>query len=292
MSSILVAVVGNIAEIKGVVDEMLAGYGLDALQVKVIFKVIGIAYIAQFAADACRDAGEGAIASKVELAGRVLIVATAMPAMIFYPHPASKPAGVRMKRRLFLAVALLILLILPCAAYGEPADDAALKDAMSAYDFSDWQSYMDALPDEVRSIWDYAGIDEILYGLSNGTADYEIDLNDISHVFTAALREKAQEYRLVVAILILSGVASVALLGEEQKNPAAIAKFLCSGICALLIAASIVTQIRSTSSTIESLGNWIELVMPLAVTVMSALGATVSSGALQTGDDLFDGHGV
>ncbi len=79
---ILIAVVGNIAEIKGVVDQMLTGYGLDALHIKVIFKVIGIAYIAQFAADACRDAGEGAIASKVELAGRVLIVATAMPAMI------------------------------------------------------------------------------------------------------------------------------------------------------------------------------------------------------------------
>ena len=79
---ILIAVVGNISEIKGVVDEMLTGYGLDALHIKVIFKVIGIAYIAQFAADACRDAGEDAIASKVELAGRVLIVATAMPAMI------------------------------------------------------------------------------------------------------------------------------------------------------------------------------------------------------------------
>ena len=79
---ILVAVVGNIAEIKSVVDEMLIGYGLDTLHIKVIFKVIGIAYIAQFAADACRDAGESAIASKVELAGRVLIVATAMPAMI------------------------------------------------------------------------------------------------------------------------------------------------------------------------------------------------------------------
>ena len=79
---ILIAVVGNISEIKGVVDEMLTGYGLDALHIKVIFKVIGIAYIAQFAADACRDAGEDAIASKVELAGRVLIVATAMQAMI------------------------------------------------------------------------------------------------------------------------------------------------------------------------------------------------------------------
>ena len=184
-------------------------------------------------------------------------------------------------KRLILAAALLILLVIPCAAYGEPVDDAGIKDAMSAYDFSSWQSYMDALPDEVRSIWDNAGIEEILSGLSNGTADYTIDLNDISRVFTAALRSEAQQYRLVVAIMILSGVA-IALLGEEQKNPAAIAKFLCSGVCALVIASSMVAQVRSTSQAIEALGSWIELVMPVTVVVMSALGAAASSGALQT----------
>ena len=186
-----------------------------------------------------------------------------------------------MKRR-FLAVAVLLaLLMLPCTAYGEPADDQGIQDAMSQYDFSAWQSYMDALPDEVRSIWDYAGIDQILYGFSNGTEDYEIDLTDISHVFTAALRDKAQEYRAIVAILILSGVA-VALLGEEQKHPVAITKFLCGGICALLISATVVNEVRSASQAVDSLGNWMELVMPMAVTVMSALGATTSSGALQT----------
>ncbi|NCB30439.1 MAG: stage III sporulation protein AD, partial [Clostridia bacterium] len=56
--------------------------GLGANQLKLVFKVIGIAYVVQFAAEACRDAGEGAVASKVELAGRVLIVAVALPALM------------------------------------------------------------------------------------------------------------------------------------------------------------------------------------------------------------------
>ena len=44
-----------------------------------ILKVIGIAYITEFGAQICRDAGEGSIASKIEFAGKVLIMAIAVP---------------------------------------------------------------------------------------------------------------------------------------------------------------------------------------------------------------------
>jgi len=45
----------------------------------VILKVLGIAYITDFTAQLCRDAGEATIGSKVELAGKILIFYLAMP---------------------------------------------------------------------------------------------------------------------------------------------------------------------------------------------------------------------
>ena len=39
----------------------------------------GIVYMAQFAADLCRDAGESAIAGRVELAGRIMVVTLCLP---------------------------------------------------------------------------------------------------------------------------------------------------------------------------------------------------------------------
>lgn len=45
----------------------------------VLLKIIGIAYIAEFGAEVCRDAGETSIASKVELAAKVIIVVLAVP---------------------------------------------------------------------------------------------------------------------------------------------------------------------------------------------------------------------
>ena len=45
----------------------------------ILLKITGIAYLSEFASNVCKDAGETAIASKVELAGRVLIIALSIP---------------------------------------------------------------------------------------------------------------------------------------------------------------------------------------------------------------------
>ena len=44
-----------------------------------VLKITGIAYIAEFGAEVCKDAGESAIASKIELAGKLTIVVLAVP---------------------------------------------------------------------------------------------------------------------------------------------------------------------------------------------------------------------
>ncbi|MGE5631924.1 MAG: stage III sporulation protein AD [Caulobacteraceae bacterium] len=52
---------------------------IDVLYFSTILKVIAIAYITEFGAQICRDAGEGAIAAKIELAGKVIIMVIAIP---------------------------------------------------------------------------------------------------------------------------------------------------------------------------------------------------------------------
>ena len=50
--------------------------------VLVVVKIIGIAYVAEFGAQICHDAGEGAIGAKIELAGKVLIMGVAAPLIL------------------------------------------------------------------------------------------------------------------------------------------------------------------------------------------------------------------
>lgn len=53
--------------------------GVNQLYLNTILKIIGIAYITEFGAQVCRDAGEGAVAGKIEFAGKVLVMVMAIP---------------------------------------------------------------------------------------------------------------------------------------------------------------------------------------------------------------------
>lgn len=48
----------------------------------ILLKVLAVAYIADFVAQVCKDAGEEAIGSKVELAGKIIIFYIAVPVMM------------------------------------------------------------------------------------------------------------------------------------------------------------------------------------------------------------------
>lgn len=48
----------------------------------ILLKVLAVAYIADFVAQICRDAGEKAIGDKVELSGKILIFYLAIPVMM------------------------------------------------------------------------------------------------------------------------------------------------------------------------------------------------------------------
>ena len=48
----------------------------------IIIKVLAIAYITELTSQLCKDAGESSIASKVELAGKIIIFCVAIPVFI------------------------------------------------------------------------------------------------------------------------------------------------------------------------------------------------------------------
>ena len=58
---------------------LLENSGLPGEYIEVLFKGLGICLVTQLASDTCRDAGEGALASKAELAGRLSLLAVGLP---------------------------------------------------------------------------------------------------------------------------------------------------------------------------------------------------------------------
>ena len=61
------------------INSMCEKVGVDIAFFKVVVKVIAIAYITEFAAALCKDSGEGAIAKKLEMAGKTAVIAAMLP---------------------------------------------------------------------------------------------------------------------------------------------------------------------------------------------------------------------
>ncbi|MDR9746912.1 stage III sporulation protein AD [Paenibacillus taichungensis] len=76
---IFMLLIGKIGAVIEVLKRLAENSGMESIYLKTILKIIGIAYIAEFGAQIVRDAGQESIASKIELAGKVLILVLAIP---------------------------------------------------------------------------------------------------------------------------------------------------------------------------------------------------------------------
>ena len=75
LSSILTKITPAIDLIK----DLIAQSNIPSKYLMILFKAMGICFLTQFSADACKDAGEGALSAKVELAGKIAIILIALP---------------------------------------------------------------------------------------------------------------------------------------------------------------------------------------------------------------------
>ncbi|HOC05725.1 MAG: stage III sporulation protein AD [Bacillota bacterium] len=76
---IIVFVLWKLAGVIKVLERLALRAELNMVFLSALLKIIGIAYIAEFGTQVCRDAGENALAFKVELAGKVMILVLAVP---------------------------------------------------------------------------------------------------------------------------------------------------------------------------------------------------------------------
>lgn len=78
-SVIFLLVLGKISVVLDLFRDLAEKANISQTYLNTILKIIGIAYMTEFGAQVCRDAGEGAVAGKIEFAGKVLVMVMAIP---------------------------------------------------------------------------------------------------------------------------------------------------------------------------------------------------------------------
>ncbi len=77
--AIFVVMVPYLEETVRLFEELAEISGIQNRYLRLIIKMIGIAYLCEFSAELCRDAGESSMAGKIELGGKVLILSLSVP---------------------------------------------------------------------------------------------------------------------------------------------------------------------------------------------------------------------
>ena len=79
---VLVYLMEPLRQILGLFSDLAGRAGVSPAYLGIVLKALGVAYLTAFGAQLSRDAGEGAIASAIELAGKVLILVLAAPIVV------------------------------------------------------------------------------------------------------------------------------------------------------------------------------------------------------------------
>ncbi len=77
--TIFLLVLGKISVVLEMFIDLAQKASISQTYLYTILKIIGIAYLTEFGAQVCRDAGEGAIAGKIEFAGKIFVMVMAVP---------------------------------------------------------------------------------------------------------------------------------------------------------------------------------------------------------------------
>ena len=79
---ILIFTIGEIQNIVLFLKSIANKAGIDIVYIGIIMKILAIAYLASFASEICKDAGASTIGSKVEFAGKIMILSLAIPILM------------------------------------------------------------------------------------------------------------------------------------------------------------------------------------------------------------------
>ena len=79
---IFLAILGKLGEIISFINSIADRANIDTVYIGIVLKILAIAYLSSFCSEICKDAGANSIASKVEFAGKILILALAIPILM------------------------------------------------------------------------------------------------------------------------------------------------------------------------------------------------------------------
>lgn len=82
----MILIITQLNTVYEIIRDLAAKIHMDETYLNIVLKVIGIAYLAEFGAQLCEDAGEKAIAGKIQWVGKMMIFVSSTPVILALIH--------------------------------------------------------------------------------------------------------------------------------------------------------------------------------------------------------------
>ena len=76
---ILFLVMDRLTGIINLIESIQSKFSINIQFIALLIKITGIAFLSEFAVSICKDSGEAAIASKIELSSKIIIISMSIP---------------------------------------------------------------------------------------------------------------------------------------------------------------------------------------------------------------------
>ena len=76
---ILLLVMDRLTGIINLIESIQSKFSINTQFIVLLIKITGIAFLSEFAVSICKDSGEAAIASKIELGSKIIIISMSIP---------------------------------------------------------------------------------------------------------------------------------------------------------------------------------------------------------------------
>ena len=76
---ILLLLTDQLTGIVNLIQSIAGNANINSQFLSLLIKITGIAFLSEFAVSICKDSGEGAIASKIELGSKIIIISMSIP---------------------------------------------------------------------------------------------------------------------------------------------------------------------------------------------------------------------
>ena len=81
-AGIFLYMIGQLGEVIDFINDIANKANIDTVYIGIVLKILASAYITSFCSEICKDSGAGSIGSKVEFAGKIMILGLAIPILM------------------------------------------------------------------------------------------------------------------------------------------------------------------------------------------------------------------